>query len=78
MIDAIHKKFDALEMTKFSKMRLMKIGLGVDCVDCGNMKPIMYMKVFRNFTAMFKIDKVTFFVVIVLAYLCLLSLNDLI
>lgn len=57
----------------------MKFGLGIDCVDCGNVKAIMHTRVFSNFTAVFKIGKVALFCgYIVLAYLCLLPLNDLI
>jgi nucleoside permease NupC len=38
----------------------MKLGLGVDRVDCSNVKAIVHMKMFRNFIAMFKFDKVAF------------------
>jgi hypothetical protein len=33
MMDVIHSKNDALNMTTFGKMRQMKTGLGVDRVD---------------------------------------------
>lgn len=69
-MDVIHKKNDALKTTKFGKMRLMKFVLDIDCVDCGNVKAITHTNVFRNFSAVFKIGKVTLFCGhIVLAYL---------
>jgi hypothetical protein len=41
MMDVIHSKNDASNITTFSKMRQMKTGLGVDRVDCGNVNAIV-------------------------------------
>jgi hypothetical protein len=57
MIDVIHKKYNALGTTTFGKMRLMKIGSGVDCVDCDNMNALMHMKVLTDSLRCLKLTK---------------------
>lgn len=40
----IHKKYGILVVMNFNKFHLMKPGKDMDCVKCGNMKTVLYMK----------------------------------
>jgi hypothetical protein len=40
----IHKKYSVLVVMKFNKIHLMKTGIGMDRVNCGNMKTALYMR----------------------------------